>query len=182
VSVEGGPRPAPQYGEYATPEEQAERIRLSGGEPAASAVPPTVVPVEPAPLADPPVAEPTARPRPDRFITIAMLAYGLVTVVTTIPQLIDFSSFAQTWLDMAGIQAQFTQTELGRQWGIVSAVLFAVGWLATAAFSWYAIATRRLSWWIPAVGALVTFTLVSLCLSVPLVGDPAVMDAVLRAA
>ena len=103
-----------------------------------------------------------------------------MTVVTTIPQLIDFSVFAQTWLDMAGIDAEFTQGALGRQWGTIAAVIFAVGWIATAAFSWLAIGRGWLSWWIPLAGAFVTFAIVSVCLSVPLFNDPSIMSAVLR--
>lgn len=175
------PRPAPQYGEYATPEEQQEIIRRSGGTP--------VLPVAstPEPLATPPAsasavpdaATPTRRR--DRFITVALLAYGLFTVVTTIPQLIDYSSFADTWLQMAGIDASFTATAEGRAWGTAAALIFAAGWIASALLSWWAIVRGALSWWIPLAGAVVTFTLVSLCLSVPLLSDPAVMEGVLRA-
>ncbi len=182
------PRPAPQYGEYATPEQQQERIRLSGGAAQAPSAAGPAPAVAPAPVLPPATVagareEDAARPRrrrADRFLTWALLGYGLVTVVTTIPQLIDFSVFAQTWLDMAGIDAEFTQGALGRQWGTIAAVIFAVGWIATAAFSWLAIGRGWLSWWIPLAGAFVTFAIVSVCLSVPLFNDPSIMSAVLR--
>lgn len=123
-----------------------------------------------------------ARPnrRIDRIVTIALLVYGLVTVVSTIPQLIDYASFAQTWLEMAGIDAEFTAVESGRTWGTVAAVLFAAGWIATALLAWWAMARGRLSWWIPLTGAVVTFTIVSFCLSAPLLTDPALIEQVLR--
>ncbi|RZI87178.1 MAG: hypothetical protein EOO67_14670, partial [Microbacterium sp.] len=137
------PRPAPLYGEYATPEQQQERIRLSGGrveesasgslEPA-SAVSPAEVH---APGAGPDLFASSAtapavsaeRPvrRGDRIVTIALLVYGLVTVLTTMPQLIDYAAFAQTWFDMAGVDAEFTAVESGRLWGTIGAVLFALG-------------------------------------------------------
>ena len=191
MTADEPPRPAPQYGEYATPEQQQERIRLSGGDPAASAASLAPAPVTTAPPAGYGAPTPQAtpaqsdagarRPRADRFVTIFLLAYGLITVVTTIPQLVDFTTFADTWLTMAGVDAEFTQTALGRQWGAVSAVVFAVGWLLTAASSVWAILRRRLSWWIPVVGAVVTFTLVSVCLSIPLFSDPAIIGELLRA-
>ena len=200
------PRPAPLYGEYATPEQQQERIRLSGGrvEESASGT------LDPAPAVDsgqlpPPPAEgsaplaPTAGPssagapdargvvaerpvrRGDRIVTIGLLVYGLVTVLTTMPQLIDYAGFAQTWFDMAGIDAEFTAVESGRLWGTIAAVLFALGWVVTAVLSWLSLAARRLSWWIPLAGAVVTFIIVSLCLTAPLVSDPALMEQMLRA-
>lgn len=192
------PRPAPQYGEYATPEQQAEIIRRSGGPQHPGAVPTgdaQVLPVAaPVNSADAPgrtsAADGTGAPeekgaaptrRGDRLITLLLLAYGLYTVVTTVPQLIDYAGFAETWMSMAGLDAEFTATAQGRAWGTTAAVLFAVGWIVTALLSWHAIARGRLSWWIALVGAVVTFILVSLCLSVPLFNDPAVIDGILRA-
>jgi hypothetical protein len=116
----------------------------------------------------------------DRIVTIALLLYGLVTVISTIPQLIDYAAIADTSLKMAGMDAAFTAVESGRAWGTVAAVLFAVGWIATAFLSWWAIARGRLAWWIPLTGAVVSFAIVSLCLSVPLLNDPALIEQVLR--
>src|SRR5690606_17654611 len=98
VTTPDDPRPAPQYGEYATPEEQRARIR----QPDPAAAPPPAAAVQPyAP--HPPHARPTtdaARPTraADRIITFALLAYGLITVVTAVPQMLDFAGFAQTWM------------------------------------------------------------------------------------
>lgn len=199
-------RPAPLYGEYATPEEQQERIRLSGGsvedsasgslEPApalsrtelsapATVPAPHVPSTDPAPLAPSATAPAASEERPvrrgDRIVTIGLLVYGLVTVLTTMPQLIDYAGFAQTWFDMAGVDAEFTAVESGRLWGTIAAVLFALGWVLTAALSWVSLAARRVSWWIPIAGAVVTFLIVSLCLSAPLLSDPALIEQVLRA-
>lgn len=180
------PRPAPQYGEYATPEQQQEIIRRSGGPqtPVAAAdapVLPVAVPVPAAAAEASSEAVDSAPRRRDRFVTIALLAYGLYTVVTTIPQLIDYAGFAELWMSMAGIDADFTAAAEGRTWGITAAVLFAVGWITTALLSWRAIVRGRLSWWIAVVGAVVSFIVVSICLSVPLMSDPAVIEGVLRA-
>lgn len=168
------PHPRPRYGEYATPEEQRARIEHSGG------VESTAAPV-PAPVEHPhpptgPATTTAARPsrRADRVATIVLLAYGLFTVVTAIPQLIDFPAFAETWMGMVGIDEPFTNFEQGRTWGMLSAVAFAGGWLATAFWSWRSLTRRRITWWIPLVGAIVSFVLASACLTVPLLGDPAI--------
>lgn len=168
-----GEQPRPQYGEYATPEEQRARIEQSG------ATPPPVpeqpyVPHPPTAPATTAAAQPTRRA--DRIITFALLAYGLFTVVSAIPQLLDFTSFAQTWMEVAGVDAEFTNHSGGVLWGRIGAIVFAIGWLLTALASWASLSRRRVSWWIPLVGAIVTFVIVSVCLAVPLLGDAAVAE------
>lgn len=167
------PRPAPQYGEYATPEQQAALIRQSGGH-ASLPDEPTFTPHPPTAPATTSAARPTRTA--DRIITFALLAYGLITVISAIPQLLDFTGFVETWMDVAGIDAEFTNVAAGQTWGLISALVFAGGWIVTALLSWWALARRRVAWWIPLVGAIVTFIAVSICLSVPLLGDPAVVQ------
>jgi len=160
------PRPRPQYGEYATPEQQRAAIRQP--EPAAPA--PVDAPHPPTAPATTVAARPTRTA--DRIITVALLVYGLVTVVSAIPQLVDFTAFAKTWMEVAGVEGEFTNTAQGALWGGVGATVFAVGWVLTAVLSWWSLARGRVSWWIPLVGAIVTFVIVSICLVVPLFGDP----------
>lgn len=172
-------RPAPRYGEYATPEQQQELMRTPGA--GAADEDPTMPPMPATVPASPIAQSPGIRPRrADRFVTIALLAYGLFTVVTTTPQLFDYAGFAQVWLDYAGIDAEFTATDSARTWGAVGAVVFIGGWVLTAWLSWRVLRRGRLSWWIPLVGAVVTFVVVSLCLSVPLMSDPAIVEQIVR--
>ncbi|MBF4563276.1 hypothetical protein ITJ43_14170 [Microbacterium sp. VKM Ac-2870] len=172
------PRPRPQYGEYATPEEQRARIQSpSAGAPHPHPVLPHTAPSH---MPPPTVPATTAAARPtrtaDRVITFALLVYGLVTVLSAVPQLWDFTGFAQTWMRVAGIDATFTNTAQGDLWGRVAALVFIGGWLLTAVLSWLSVRARRLSWWIPLVGAIVTFIVATVCLTVPLLGDPAIVS------
>lgn len=191
--TDGDPRPAPRYGEYATPEKQRELMGLSDGSPltashadSSAARESWAAPTSPAFAAISPVAAVAPGPaavtaparRGDRFITFALLGYGLFTVFTTVPQLLDFSTFAQMWIGMAGMDGEFTATESGRQWGAIGALLFALGWVATAWLSWRVIRRGRISWWVPLVGAVATLLVVSVCLSVPLLNDPAIVDQI----
>lgn len=161
---------APRYGEYASAEEQRARIAQSGG---ASAEPAHAAQTAPATTR---AARPTRSA--DRVITVALLAYGLFTVVTAIPQLLDFAGFAKTWMQVAGLDAEFTNHAAGVTWGRIGAAVFGAGWLLTAVLSWVSLRARRVSWWIPLLGAIITFLVVSVCMAVPLLGDPAVSDVV----
>lgn len=194
-------RPRPLYGEYATPEQQRESILRGGGTlPEIEPATPPVTTSAPVPSdAAPPVGAPVpgaapgagsdgddvaqvsraASLRGDRLVTIALLVYGLYTVVTTIPQLLDVAGFADTWMEMAGIDATFTNYDGAVLWGRIAAVVFAVGWLLTALWAWRWTARGRRAFWIPLVGAVACFVLVSVCLTVPIVGDPALVSAVL---
>jgi len=175
-------RPRPQYGEYATPEEQRARIQQPPPERERAHVAlPHVMPSS----SHPPTAPATtAAARPtrtaDRIITIALLAYGLFTVVSAAPQLWDFTGFAQTWMQVAGIDATFTNTAQGDLWGRIAAFVFIGGWVLTALLSWASLAARRLTWWVPLVGAIVTFIIATVCLTVPLLGDPAISSHFLQ--
>ncbi len=202
MSVPEDDRPRPRYGEYATPEEQ--RARIVGADPEHPSDPPALTrpdaatpaagsrpaapPVPDRPQSGPAGSSPrptTAAARPsrtaDRVITIALLAYGLVTVLGAIPQLVDFTGFVDTWTELAGVDATLADPAAGRAWGIAAAVVYAGGWLLTAVLSWMSLSRRRLSWWIPLVGAIVTFVVVSVMLAVPLVTDPGILDAFSRA-
>ncbi|MFT3799565.1 DUF6264 family protein [Microbacterium sp.] len=165
-------RPRPQYGEYATPEEQRAAIRAPADHEELTAASGYAAAHPPRPTTT------AARPSrtADRIITIALLAYGLVTVLSTVPQIWDFTDFAKTWMELAGIDATFTNTAQGDLWGRIGAIVFAAGWVLTAVVSWRSLRARRLTWWIPLVGAIVTFMAMTVCLVVPLLGDPAVVS------
>ncbi|MBN9175935.1 MAG: hypothetical protein J0I43_00990 [Microbacterium sp.] len=178
-------RPAPQYGEYATPEQQRAAIR----QPAASPPPRDHVPPAPAPEpsaytpgrpmhATTRAAQPTRRA--DRAITLVLLAYGLVTVISAVAQLWHFAEFADTWMRIAGIDGEFTNTAQGDLWGRIGAALLVLGWVVTALVSWRMLLRGRISWWIPLVGAIVTYTALTACLMVPLFGDPAIAAHLVR--
>lgn len=170
--------PRPQYGEYATPEEQRARIRqpdvsaaLDAGRVAAPAV------AAPAAAAVPAAEAPPTR-RVDRIITFALLAYGLVTVITAVPSLVDYVAYTDTVFNLIGVNAELADPAAARPWGIAAAVVMAVGWLLTAALSWWSVRRGRLSWWIPVVGGIVFMFASSILMLVPLMSDPAVWEQI----
>jgi hypothetical protein len=171
-------RPRPQYGEYATPEEQRARIRqpdatfdLDAGK-APDAAPPAPAPI-PTPAAGPAARNPRAM---DRIATIALLALGLFEVLRSIPGFVDPNELLTQLLTQFGVDGGLSDPAGARAWGAAAAVLLAVGWFATAAVSVWNLRAGRLSFWIPLLGGVVFTLLASMLLVVPLMMDPALMQ------
>jgi len=177
-----GERPRPQYGEYATPEEQRARIRQpvepsapDAARPPAPATPGRATTPAPATVAAAPAA---TRPRyVDRVVTFALLAYGLVTVIGSIPAAADYTQFAATFFEALGVEQTLSDPAGARGWGLASALVLGLGWLLTLAVSWRSVRAGRLSFWIPLVGGVVFNGISSVLLVVPLASDPAVWSA-----
>lgn len=159
----------PQYGELATPEEQ----RLAAGLPPLGEVQPAVAIPESAPPAA--AAAPVRRRPVDRFATIALLAYGIIVVVTTTMSYLDLPASMNQTMKMLGIDGEFTNFAQGRLWGTIAAIVLVIGWCVTAALSVRRLRRGKLSWWVPIVGATVTLLLASICIAIPMMGDPAFM-------
>lgn len=174
----------PQYGEYATPEEQRARIRqpdvseaLASGDAGRTEVAAPAAGV--ATKASDPAAQ-ARGPLTDRILTIGMLVYGLFNVVTTIPAFVDYGAYAKKILEMLGTDATLSDPAAGRPWGIAAAIVLAVGWFATAGLSWLAYSRGRRTWWIPLVGGIVFTFVAALLMTIPLLSDPGVQRAVLQ--
>jgi len=151
------PRPRPQYGEYATPEEVA---ALRG------------VPLEPSPRTVPPASPPAALRtgsavvapmsgwrRFDRPITIALILFGIINVVQSAPLFLDFVPT----LELAAKSVTYgpvdlSSLEFGETARIGGYVLFAISivlLVAAAAFCYLALSRSRVAFWIPlAAGGL----------------------------
>lgn len=162
----------PQYGEFATPEEQR---RLAGLPPLDQvAETPTAMhdqAVAPAPAVD---SAPTTPPRRwDRIITIALLAYGLVNVFMTGLSYLDLPTVMNDSMAILGIPGEFTNFAQAKLWGTIAAALLVTGWVITALFSVRRLRTGKLTWWVPLVGAAVTSLIVAICITAPMMGDPA---------
>lgn len=155
----------PQYGEIATLDEQ----RRAAGLPPLEAE--RAVPIEP-PLAAP-APEPRRSKPADRFITIALLAYGLFNVVVTAASYLDYSTAIDTVMGTLGVEGEFTNFAQGKIWGTVAALSLIIGWSLTAAAAIRRLRRGRVSWWVPIVGAVITVFVASVCAAIPLMGDPA---------
>jgi len=176
------PRPRPQYGEYATPEEQQARIArpdatdaLSAGVSPEAAPPQRTMPAAPATTS---AARPTRMA--DRVVTFVLLGYGLLTVFAAAPQMLDVGAFAQTLFQTLGVDAQLSDPEAVRSWGVAGAAVLVVGWLLTAWLSWRSLAARRVTWWIPLLGGIVCNFVSGTLMVIPIMNDPAAWEALQR--
>lgn len=125
----------------------------------------------------PQMAQPVDRRlKVDRFITAALLGYGLISVLTTIPRYLDFAALANEAFYMAGIPGQFSNFAQGTSMGNTAAFLLAVGFAVTAWLSIRRWRRGQRAWWVPIVGALVTNVPVMICLMTALMNDPAMLD------
>lgn len=166
----------PQYGELATPEEQR---RLAGLPPLDAVVEPAAEPERAhVPEVTATAATPAKPRRWDRIITIALLAYGLINVLVTGISYLDLPTVMNESMKILGVPGEFTNFAQGKLWGTIAAVLLVIGWVITAWLSVRRLRTRKLTWWVPLVGAVVTMIFVGICITVPMMGDPAFLDYV----
>ncbi|WP_197462576.1 DUF6264 family protein [Microbacterium sp. T32] len=168
--TDGDERPRPQYGEYATPEEQRARIqRPEVTESLEAGVAPA-----PEPSADP--VHPAAQTRgalADRVVTVGLLVYGLLNVVGGIILLLDFPEFADGYARSLGVDATYTALSAGHVWGAAAAIVLGVGYLVTAWLTWRRLRRGRIAFWVPVAGAIVTAIPAAVCISMAFGADPA---------
>lgn len=167
-------RPRPQYGEYASPEEQRARIqRPEVTEALEAGVAPAPEPVAEAA----PAANRARGPLADRVATFVLLVYGLISVISTVTQLLDFPGYAERAAQILGVDATYTALSTGYVWGAVASVVYAIGYLLTAALTWRRLRRGRIAFWVPLVGFAATTLVAGVCITIALTADPAFLSA-----
>jgi hypothetical protein len=175
-------RPRPEYGEYATPQDQADAIAK-----ASPPVSPLLTPADrpaavtpAAPVARPAVPVLTAeRPRRrwDLVLSIALLAYGLLTVFggfvqySDIPSIINQAYAAQRIGEFTSIEQAET---VGTTIMVVNVVLYAI----TAFLTVQLLRARRLAFYVPVVGGAVAATITVTLILTLVINDPAFREFV----
>lgn len=172
------PRPRPQYGEYATPEEVAALRGIPVELP-----PPTPPPTGPpaAPRSAPGMAAPVKGWRRfDRPITIALILFGVFNVVQSAPLFLDFvptlelAAKSVTYVDLASL-------EFGEAARVGGYVLFAISIvlvIAAAGFSYLALSRSRVAFWIPLAAAGLNFVCYLVVLAVVLYSTPGFLSVI----
>lgn len=167
----------PQYGEYASPDEQRARAGLPPV-PDASEVAQSHAGSSPA---QPAVKGPGAGFM-DRVAAFALLGIGLVNVLTSLGGFFDLAGTLDQTRELMGITGEFTNFAGARTWGAAAAVVLLAGYALTVWFTVRRVRARRSAWWLPLVGWVVTMIVVSVCISVPMLADPVFMEGLSSAA
>ena len=166
-------RQAPQYGEFASPEQQAKAMGLPW--------PPVPVAEESAPALDPVPAAATRSQRLGAKLAIArrwdvmlctiLLAYGLYSVVSGLFQFADLGTVISELFATQGI-GKYTVTPLTPVLGAVINVANVLLFIATAYLTYRVLIRGTVAFWVPIVGALLSGAVGTICLLVLLFQDP----------
>lgn len=200
-------RPRPRYGEYATPQEQAEIVAKSlppvsplltpkpaeNGSAATQAPVPTQPPAQTPPshreavqhqpgpsgaASAPPLHGGRPARRWDRFLSIALLGYGLVNVIASTTQYADLAGYlgqVYAMFNLGEYQPNGEEARVGLTMNIVMLGLF----LVTAVLTVMRLRARRIAFWVPIVGGVLA-VIVSGILLQPFVPDTATLRDLLN--
>ncbi|MET4638995.1 DUF6264 family protein [Mycetocola sp. 2940] len=166
-------RPRPQFGEYATPEEQKKAIKVplddTESMPVASKESPTShISVQGSPRTQ---AVP-AGPSGDRVATMTLLGIGLLTILLSMSALVDLPTAIDTAFAQLGLE-DYTSFALGSALGWTALILAVALWVAALWLSMRALRRGRKAWWIPLVFGVLGNVVVFACVAFAMVGDPA---------
>lgn len=181
-------RPKPQYGEYATPQEQAKAKGLTP--PPAShyapplnptSVPSPNIPSPSVPLANvtpTPYGVPTARTTPaaprrwDLVLSVGLLAYGLLNVIAGFVQFSDLGQLINEIYAAQGI-GKFTPTSLSSSLGIVVNLVNVVLWIGALLVTVRLLRRGKLAFYLPLIAGALASIVAAVCMVVLLLSDPA---------
>lgn len=193
-------RPRPEYGEYATPEEQRAAIKQPAAwqleDLEAQAEPAQPAPQHPAPQA-PPQPDPRAQPafhwpqdesRPpqqparagfgDRLVTFVLLGFGLYNVVDMVLNATGGGQLMRNSAEsFAGGESQLIDRLPSWLWFGV-AVVYSVVWLVTLFLSLASMRAGRRTFWIPLAGAVVAGILVFALMVIAVGQNPELLNIV----
>jgi uncharacterized protein DUF6264 len=149
------PRPRPQYGEYATPEEVAEArgpLPAEPTDPVSRLAAPIASPVS-SRAAKAPVVVPHPR-QGTNMITVLLLVFGIWNTVTSIPSYLDFGTVLSQALEVLGY-GTVTFGAIAHTAGIVLLTISLLLLIAAVGVSFRLMREGRRSLWVPlAAGAL----------------------------
>lgn len=184
-------RPRPQYGEYASPEEQAKAIGIPFQKSHARPKPTEqqVLTEHPAPTAPAPVSEEhggaadvaeqdskekTRGPR-DTVLTVVLLGLGLAWVLLSIPGTSDLAGTLDRTYALQGYTGHYGPVALASTLGLIINISSIVLWGVTCAVSIAVLRRHRRAFYIPVIGAAISGIVVIALTLVAMLNDPGLL-------
>lgn len=179
--------PEPEVAAVVAQPQQSQPDRVGGGaffEPSTRRNPfgqqGDVPPQDGVPGQDP--SQPGSRPQrapgsADRFWTIALLLFGLYYVVNAIVSATSFSTTLASEMNNFGLK-NFPSTAVPGYLGTVIAIIDVAVWILAAWLAWGRMRRRKLSFWIPLLGAVTTAVLGSALVLIVLSTQPGLVDQI----
>ena len=173
-------RPRPQYGEYAP---EGWTWKPPPGEHTSDPAPQMVAPPAAASArpVDPAIADRPERPT-DRLITIMLLVLGVfgtwssISTLQSLPELLpDAIRRASEMLGTSAAAIDYTPGPEVPAILLAGSIFQVVLWLLTAWWSIARIRARRLEFWVPLVGGVVSFIALYAVMFIVILGDPALV-------
>ena len=165
-------RPKPQYGEYATPQDQAKSIAKSQPPVSPLLTPvPAAAPAPPAALAVP-AQLPRRRRRWDIILSTALLTYGLLYVISGLFQFSNLSGFIDQVYEVLGV-GDFTPTGTEESVGLAINVVNVGLYIATVLLTVGLLRAGRLAFYVPLISGAVATIVSGVLLRAVISGDPA---------
>ena len=169
------PRPRPQFGEYATPDEQRKAIKVPLDDVEAMPVESQVSPTSHISVQTPAAKPPSG----NRFATVLLLGIGLVTILLSLSALIDLPDAISSTFSQLEV-GEFTSTALAATMGWTAIVIEVVLWGLALWLSLRALGRGKTAWWIPLVFGVIANVAVFACIGIAMAGDPAFAEYVNR--
>lgn len=185
-------RPRPQYGEYASKDEQAQALALSGADPelieaASSARVNSLA----SPLLSKPAQSKSAQSKPDqskltrqtvadaysaravtdRLVTVFLLSFWAVFIVSGAGNFVNLGDSLHDTMKKLDY-GDYHATGLTAALGIAMLATQIVLWIIAAVWSYRRLSRKKSAWWVPVVLGVLSFIVLTILLGTLLAADP----------
>lgn len=163
-------RPTPEYGEYATPEEQAAAI---------GTVPEAMQDITPQATPHAAVETPSSTLAPARrwdvIATVALVVFGAYVTFSSIPQYADLQATIEQVFAGYGYTGTYANPSLAHGVGIALNIVQPIGLLIAVVFSARRLRSGRISFWIPLSTGIIVGIVSLALMAVVFLSDPSFM-------
>ncbi|MEO7348441.1 MAG: DUF6264 family protein [Terrimesophilobacter sp.] len=175
-------RPRPEYGEYASSDEQEAALTRSGVTPP-HPVAEGVDSLTPQALRGvshhEAVEGDSARRVADRLVTVFLISFWAIFVIGDAASFLNLGESLRAPMKQIGID-DFQPTALTAAAGIAMLVSQAVLWALAAAWSYRRLSRRMTAWWVPVVLGALSFIVIVVVLGTLLATDPSFTPALTK--